>query len=97
MKIGLKKIVANYLNTEDLTSHQFLRLYNIAKWGLDTEFNLDITGKLKTVILEVNPNKTVDLPCDYVSYTKIGQINSRGGGGDLQKKQSAIYDEQCWI
>jgi len=78
MNIGLKKIVANHLNTDDLSSHQFLRLYNIAKWGLETEFNLDVTGTFKTVLLPILPNKTVELPCDYIQYSKIGQINSRG-------------------
>ena len=74
----LKAIIGQFLSSADQSSHQFLKLWNIAKWGLDTEFNLDILGSIKTVILDVNANKTVNLPCDYIRYLKIGQINGNG-------------------
>ena len=74
----LRRIIGQFLSSADQSSHQFLKLWNIAKWGLDTEFNLDILGTIKTVILDVNGNKTVTLPCDYIRYLKIGQINGNG-------------------
>jgi len=78
MKIGLKAIVGQFLDSADQSSHQFRRLYNGAVWGLKTEFNLDITGEIKTVVLEVNANRTVNLPVDYVNYSKIGVMNGAG-------------------
>lgn len=78
MKITVKRIIGEFLSSTDESQHRFLRLWNIAKLGMETEFNLDITGTIKTVLLDVNANKTVDLPCDYIQYTKIGEINGSG-------------------
>ena len=78
MKIKLKEIIGQFLNSADQSSHEFLRLWNMGVWGMKTEFNLDITGVMKTVLLPVNANKTVDLPCDYISYSKIGVVNAKG-------------------
>ena len=78
MKIKLKEIVGQYLNSAEQSSHEFLRLWNIAVKGMKYEFNLDVSGSLKTVLLDVNPNKTVLLPCDYITYSKIGVLNNMG-------------------
>lgn len=78
MKITGREIVAQFLNSSDYGSQQFMRLYNMLIWGLKTEFNLNITGTFKTVILDVNATKTVQLPCDYIQYSKIGVLNGRG-------------------
>ena len=74
----LEAIIGQFLNSADQTSHQFLRLWNTAVFGIKTEFNLDITGVYKTKVLDVNANKTVDFPCDYIQYRKIGLINAYG-------------------
>lgn len=78
MKIKLKEIIGQFLSSADQSSHQFLRLWNMGVFGLQTEFNLDITGELKTVLLEVNANKTASLPHDYITYSKIGVLNNSG-------------------
>lgn len=78
MNLTLKEIIGQFLNSADQTSHQFLRLWNIGVFGMKTEFNLDIIGVYRTQILDVKPNKTVDLPCDYIKYSKIGLINDIG-------------------
>lgn len=78
MKIKLKEIIGQYLSSASQGSHEFLRLWNLAVFGLKTEFNLDITGEVTTVILDVNANKTVNLPCNYIQYLKIGVLNGRG-------------------
>lgn len=77
MKIALKKLVSQFLNSADESMHGFRRLYNIGVQGC-REFNLDITGNIKTVVLPVNANKTVNLPQDYISYSKIGVLNDKG-------------------
>lgn len=76
-KKSVKKIVGEFLDSSDQSSHQFRRLYNIAARGME-EFTMDITGTFKTVVLDVSANKTVALPCDYVNYSKIGVINDKG-------------------
>jgi len=78
MKKTLTQIVGQFLNSSDKSTHEFRRLYNIAVAGLKDEFNLSLTGTLKTVVLEVNANKTVAMPDDYIQYSKIGILNGQG-------------------
>jgi hypothetical protein len=52
-------------------------MYNIGVRGV-REFNTDIVGNFSTKLLDVNANKTADLPEDYVSYSKMGVINEKG-------------------
>lgn len=77
----LEEIIGQFLNSADQTTHQFIRLWNIAVFGIKSEFNLDIIGVYRTKILDVNCNNTVDFPCDYIKYRKIGLIN---GAGEVQ-------------
>lgn len=81
----LKEIVGNLLDSMDSSSHDFRRIYNLGAFGMRTEFALDIKGTFKTVLLPVNPNKTALLPCDYVSYSKIGVANKRGEIATLKR------------
>lgn len=76
-KIGLKQIVAELIDSKDSGSQEFRRLYNIGRRGI-REFNTDVVGTFTTSLLPVNANKTVTLPADYISYSKIGVINERG-------------------
>lgn len=76
-KIGLKTIVAELIDSKDSSSHEFRRLYNIGVRGV-REFNTDIVGNFTTALLDVNANKTVPLPEDYVSFSKMGVINEKG-------------------
>ena len=77
MKIGLKEIVSQYLSSSDMSSHAFQRLYQIGIRGV-REFNTDIFGAVKTVLLDVAPNKTVEFPEDCVTYLKVGYLDVNG-------------------
>lgn len=77
MKIPLKQIIAELIDSRDSSSHEFRRLYNIGVRGI-REFNTDVVGTYTTKLLDVNANKTVDLPDDYVTYSKLGIINEKG-------------------
>ena len=76
-RIGLKTIVAELIDSKDSSSHEFRRMYNIGVRGV-REFNTDIVGNFSTKLLDVNANKTADLPEDYVNYSKMGVINEKG-------------------
>ncbi len=78
MQTSLSKIVAQFLNSADRSSNEFTRCINLAIRGLENEFNLDICGQFKTVMLDVETNKTVVLPIDYINYSKIGIVNNIG-------------------
>lgn len=74
----LKTIVSEFLASSDQSSHQFWRLYTLARRGLQNEFNLDITGSFRTELLNINANKTVAIPDWCVTFSKIGIVNTSG-------------------
>lgn len=76
-KIPLKTLVAELIDAKDSSNHEFRRLYNIGVRGI-REFNTDVVGTFTTKLLDVNANKTVTLPADYISYSKVGVINEKG-------------------
>jgi len=81
MYIKLKEIINDLLVEEGKTSeNDFLRYFKLGMNGMK-ELNFDVAGGVKTVELIVDSNTlTVNLPNDYVKYTKIGV---RGKDGDV--------------
>lgn len=100
MQTTLRKIVSQLLNSSDRSMHEFARLYNIGVRGIENEFNLDIQGNFITGLLDVNPNKTVELPVGYINYSKIGIVNTNGEFVCLKRNDQlsayhAIYYDQA--
>ena len=60
-------MVDNWENTE----HNYMRYLQWAFRGLK-QINFDVLRDVRTVVLTMNDNRTVDLPLDFVNYTKIG-------------------------
>mgnify|MGYP003134696658 FL=1 len=59
------------------TEHKYMMYLDVAIRGLK-ELTFDILQQIKSETLTVNTNLTVDLPCDYVNYTRIGLCRSHG-------------------
>lgn len=74
----LRSIISNLLDGQNSSSHDFRRLWNLGAFGIQTEFSLDVKGYFKTVLLDVNPNKTAEFPCDMITYCKLGVLNEHG-------------------
>lgn len=72
---------------------QEARIYQFALSGL-RELHMDIAGLIKVVELTINDNDTVDLPNDFLSYSKIGlcgddgRIHTLGLDNDLCMNQT---------
>lgn len=78
MKVKLKEIVGLFVNSKGGSQHEMARLYNMAsKRGMKV-FNLEISGRVKSVLLDVSPNRTIALPEDYVTYSKVGVVDELG-------------------
>lgn len=71
----LRQIIASLLISKDSSSHEFNRLWQLGKWGMQTEFNLDVKATLKTVLVQVSPNKSASFPQGAITYTKLGITN----------------------
>lgn len=100
MQVPIRKIVSQYLNSSDRSSHEFARCYNVAVRGIENEFNLDVQGQFLTVLLDVQPNKTVQLPVGYINYSKVGVVNQAGEFVTLKRNDQlsnyhAIYYDQA--
>jgi len=76
--LTLREVVGQLIDSKDESSHSFRRLYNLGVWGMKVEFNLDVKNHIRTALLDINPNKTCELPCDYVTLSKMGVVNSYG-------------------
>lgn len=77
MAYYLDEIVSEWLVENGKPENQRARLYTIALSGL-RELHLDVNGVVKIVQLSINDNDTVDLPNDFINYSKIGIVGSDG-------------------
>lgn len=75
--VPLQEVVNYYISEAQLTSASFLRLWHLAIRGLE-DMAYSFTAEPVTRSLDVLPNKTVELPGDYVDWCKVGVLNERG-------------------
>ena len=76
--ITLDSVINEYIDDSEQSIHKYAKLYNIAYRGME-RLGLDFFYKIKSVKIAVDTtNYTVQLPNDYVSYTKIGVLNAKG-------------------
>ena len=73
----LKTVVAYTLDANGKSEKDFDKAWIIGFRAL-YDLNYDISAQPKSVRLPVNGNKTVTLPSDYMGWSKIGILNSRG-------------------
>ena len=75
--ITLDSVINYYIDESSQSIHAYSRLFNLAFRGME-QLGLDFFYEIRTKKLPVSANKTVELPADYLSYTKIGVLNSIG-------------------
>lgn len=75
--ITLDECINQYLNESEQSNHKYFKLWHIAFRGMD-DLGLDFFYQVRSVKLPVNANKTVDIPEDYLQYSKVGLLNSKG-------------------
>lgn len=75
--ITIDECVYSYINEAELSNHKFFKLWHIA-FDIMTELGLDFFYQIKSVKLPVNPNLTVELPSDFLQWTKVGVLNNIG-------------------
>jgi len=73
----LDHVVSEWLAENGKPENQRARLYTIALSCL-REINMDVNGIIKIVELSINDNDTVDLPEDFMNYSKIGIVGYDG-------------------
>ena len=79
--VTLKEVISDFKITMDDSDHvanvSDRAIHNLAKRGM-REIGFDIEKELRTAVVEVQANDTVDLPYDFVDLCKIGLITEDG-------------------
>lgn len=81
---GLAEVIYQYIDQAKLTTAEFRRLWTIGVRGVE-EIGMDVHATPKTVKLMVNANKTVNLPSDYIGFSKVGVFNPDGEVATLRR------------
>lgn len=76
--ININDVVAAYLDRSEQGIHKKFKAWQLAFQGME-QLGLDFFYRVASVQLPVNPNMTVNLPGDFLQYTKVGVFNSQGG------------------
>ena len=77
-RVTLDNIVTDVLSDQEkYTTHEYLRLLNIANRGL-RQLTFDVLGEVKIAVLEVSTALKIAIPSDFIDYKFIGFINSKG-------------------
>ena len=75
--VSLDTVINLYLDRSEQSVHKYYKCWQIAFSGME-ELGLDFFYQIKSVKLPVNSNLTVNLPDDYLNYSKVGVLNSQG-------------------
>lgn len=75
--INIDEVINSYIDRSEQSIHKYFKLWHIC-WDGMTQMGLDVFYQIKSVKLPVNANLTVSLPPDYLNYSKVGILNSKG-------------------
>jgi hypothetical protein len=75
--ISLDSVILDYLNETEQSQHKYFKLFHLAFRGFE-QLGLDFFYQIKSVKLPINANLTVNIPNDFLNWTKVGVLNDRG-------------------
>lgn len=75
--ITLDECITSYMDEAELSNHKYFKLWNLAFRCMD-EMGMDFFYTIKSVKLPVSSTYTVELPADYINYSKVGVLNQKG-------------------
>jgi len=75
--ITLDSVINDYLNESEQSVNKYFKVFHLAFRGFEN-LGIDFFYKIQAVKLPVNANKTVTIPANYLNWTKIGRLNSKG-------------------
>lgn len=75
--IPLDSVIQDYLLESEQSQTKYFKCFHLAFRGFE-DLGIDAFFKIQSVKLPINANLTVTLPANYLNWTKIGVLNSRG-------------------
>lgn len=85
--VPLSEVIYQYLDQSKQTNAEYRRLWTIGVRGVE-EMGMDVFSTTKTVKLQVSSNKTVELPSDYIGFSKVGVFNAQGEVSTLKRNRN---------
>jgi len=77
MYVSIDECIHSYLDESEQPISKYYKCFQLAFRAM-TELGLDFFYQIQSVKLPVNSNKTVNLPENYLNYSKIGVLNDVG-------------------
>lgn len=75
--IELDEVINAYIDRSEQSVHRYFKLWHICFDGMQY-LGLDFFYQIKSLKLPINSNFTVNLPDDYLNWSKVGVLNDRG-------------------
>lgn len=75
--ISLETCVNSYISEAELSVHKYFKLWQLS-FRVQTELGIDFFYQIKSLKLPIKTNFTVDLPPDFLNWSKVGVLNDRG-------------------
>lgn len=75
--IDLDTCINSYIDESEQSVHKFFKLWQLA-FRIQTELGIDFFFQIKSLKLPVNANLTVNIPADYLNWSKVGILNAVG-------------------
>lgn len=73
----LDSIILDYLTESEQGNNKYVKCFHLAFRGFE-QMGLDAFYAIRAVKLPVDANFTVQLPADFMNWTKVGVLNDRG-------------------
>jgi hypothetical protein len=75
--IPIDDAINAYIDESEQSIHKFYKLWQLC-FRLMTDLGIDFFYQIKSVKLPINPNFTVNLPSDFLKWSKVGVLNDVG-------------------
>lgn len=75
--IPLDSIIQDYLAESEQSNNKYFKCWHLCFRGFE-QLGIDFFYRVKSVKLPVLANYTVQLPADYLNWTKVGVLNDKG-------------------
>lgn len=75
--IPLDSIIQDYLAESEQSNNKYFKCWHLCFRGFE-QLGIDFFYRVKAVKLPVLANYTVQLPADYLNWTKVGVLNDKG-------------------
>jgi len=75
--ITLDSCITDYIDEAELSIHKYSKCFNLAFRAMD-DLGIDFFYQIRTIVVPINENKTVNIPSNCLKIVKVGALNKAG-------------------